>query len=296
MRFIGIIPAVTTPFRSDGGIDQDGLRANIETLLVAGVHGVVALGTMGESGSMSVAERRTTLATIVTAVNGRVPVIAGISSSSAAQSADYARAAAEGGADGAMLLPPLLYAGDARELVAFYRTVAEATELPIVAYNNPPASGVDLTVPVLARIAEEVERVVAVKECSGDVRRTAEILEVTEGRLDVLVGGDDFSLEGLCAGAAGWISGVADVVPAACVELYDRCIAGELDAARALYRRMLPLARFDMTPKLVQYYKAGLDLVGGVGGPVRPPRMELTATEHAALVDALALVRDPVRT
>ena len=124
------------------------------------------------------------------------------------------------------------------------------------------------------------------KECSGDVRRIPAIIAAAPD-LEVLVGGDDWALEGLAAGATGWVTGVADVVPAECVELYERCRAGELDRARAIYQRMLPLARFDMTPKLVQYFKAAMDEVGLVGGAVRPPRLELTGAERDDLAAAL---------
>jgi 4-hydroxy-tetrahydrodipicolinate synthase len=152
-------------------------------------------------------------------------------------------------------------------------------------YNNPEASGVDMPAALIARIAERVEQVVAVKECSGDVRRIPALLHATE--LEVLVGGDDWALEGFCAGATGWVTGVADVAPAQCVALYEHCRAGELDAAREVYRRLLPLGRFDMTPKLVQYFKAAMDEVGFAGGPTRAPRLPLDDAERAALREAL---------
>jgi 4-hydroxy-tetrahydrodipicolinate synthase len=190
-----------------------------------------------------------------------------------------------------MMLPPLGYAGDAREVTAFYRAVAEAGGLPLMAYNNPAASGVDMPPELMAALGREIENVVAVKECSGDVRRIPAILELAP-ELEVLVGGDDWALEGLCAGATGWVTGVADVAPTECVELWERCRSGDLEPARAIYRRLLPVARFDMTPKLVQYFKAAMDEVGLVGGPVRPPRLELTADERDALAAALRVLRE----
>jgi len=129
---------------------------------------------------------------------------------------------------------------------------------------------------------------VAVKECSGDARRIAALLNAAPG-LEVLVGGDDWALEGFAAGATGWVTGVADVLPRECVELYEACLAGDLETAREIYGRLLPLARFDMTPKLVQYFKAAMDDVGYVGGPTRPPRLPLTDDERAALRDAMAV-------
>jgi 4-hydroxy-tetrahydrodipicolinate synthase len=288
MRFPGIIPAVTTPFDADGTIDVAGIESNLAALLDAGIHGVVATGTMGEAGSLSGGERRTVVETVVRAVDGRVPVIAGISSGTPAAAIALAADAADAGVGALMMLPPLGYRADADETIAYYRAVTEATGLPLMAYNNPEASGVDMTPDLIVRLYEEVDGVVAIKECSGDARRIPALLNAAPG-LEVLVGGDDWALEGFCAGATGWVTGVADVLPRECVELYDACRGGDLETARAIYARLLPLARFDMTPKLVQYFKAAMDAVGLVGGPTRPPRLPLTDAERAALLDAMAV-------
>jgi dihydrodipicolinate synthase/N-acetylneuraminate lyase len=292
VRFPGIIPAVTTPFDARGAIDIDALERNLAALLDAGVHGFVATGTMGEAGSLSAAERRTVVETTVRSAAGRVPVIAGASAGTAAAASAYATDAAAAGADAIMLLPPLGYRGDEREIVAFYRAVGAAAGLPLMAYNNPEASGTDMPPALIARLAAEVEQVVAVKECSGDARRIAALVCDTPD-LEVLVGGDDWALEGLCAGATGWISGVADCAPAECVELYEACRAADLERARALYGRLLPLARLDMTPKLVQFYKGAQDALGFVGGPVREPRLELDDADRTVLDAALAALRTP---
>jgi 4-hydroxy-tetrahydrodipicolinate synthase len=285
MRFPGILPAVTTPFDDSGAIDVDALQANVRALLDAGVHGIVGTGTMGEAGSLTAAERRTVIAAIAEAVDGRVPVLAGVSASTAEQAGAYATDAAAAGAGAMMCLPPLGYRGDAAEVEAFFAAVAGATGLPLMLYNNPEASGVDMPAELIARIAAGVEQVVAVKECSGDVRRIPALLHATD--LEVLVGGDDWALEGFSAGASGWVSGVAVVAPADCVALYEHCRAGELEPAREIYSRLLPVARFDMNPKLVQYFKAAQDEVGFVGGPTRAPRLPLNADERAALRAAL---------
>jgi 4-hydroxy-tetrahydrodipicolinate synthase len=288
MRFPGIIPAVTTPFDASGEVDVGALEGNVAALLEAGVHGIVATGTMGEAGSLSTAERRTVVAAVVRAADGRVPVIAGVSSGTPAAAIALAADAAEAGAVALMMLPPLGYRADADETVAYYRAVGEAAGLPLMAYNNPEASGVDMRADLLVRLYDEVDAVVAVKECSGDVRRIPALLAAAPG-LEVLVGGDDWALEGFCAGATGWVTGVADVLPRECVDLYEACLAGDLETARAIYARLLPLARFDMTPKLVQYFKAAMDAVGFAGGPTRPPRLPLTDAERAALEDAMAV-------
>jgi 4-hydroxy-tetrahydrodipicolinate synthase len=291
MRFPGIIPAVTTPFRPSGDVDFDGLERNLAALLDAGVHGLVATGTMGEAGSLSAGERRTVVQAVVRAAGGRIPVIAGVSAGTPAAAIALAADAADAGAGALMLLPPLGYRGDAREIEAFYRSVAEAAGLPLMAYNNPEASGTDLAPEVLARLYEEIDAVVAVKECSGDARRIPALLNAAP-ELEVLVGGDDWALEGFCAGATGWVSGVADVAPRECVALWEACRAADLPTAREIYRRLLPLARFDMTPKLVQYFKAAMDEVGLVGGTCRPPRLPLLEDERAALLDAMAVLSE----
>jgi 4-hydroxy-tetrahydrodipicolinate synthase len=191
------------------------------------------------------------------------------------------------------MLPPLGYRADAREIEAFYRAVAEAAGLPLMAYNNPEASGTDMPPDLIARLGARIDGLVAVKECSGDVRRIPAI-QAAAPELEVLVGGDDWALEGFCAGATGWVTGVADVAPRECVALYEHCAAGELDAAREVYQRLLPLARFDMTPKLVQYFKAAQDEVGLAGGPCREPRLPLTVGERDELATALAVLREGV--
>ena len=290
-HFEGIVPAVTTPFDASGAIDEAALERNVTAYLDAGVHGLVANGTMGEAGSLSASERRTVVAAIARAAGGRVPVIAGVSAGTPSAAIAFAADAAEAGATALMMLPPLGYHGDAREVGAFYRAVAEAGGLPLMAYNNPAASGTDMAPALIATLVAEIENVVAVKECSGDVRRIPAIMELAPD-LEVLVGGDDWALEGFCAGATGWVTGVADVAPAECVELWERCRAGDLETARAIYRRLLPLARFDMTPKLVQYFKAAMDEVGLAGGAVRPPRLELTERERNELAAALRALRE----
>jgi 4-hydroxy-tetrahydrodipicolinate synthase len=285
MRFEGVIPASVTPFDEGGSVDTTALAANAGALIDEGVTGFVGTGTMGEAQSLSAAERRLVIETLVDVANGRVSVTAGVSSETPALSIGYAADAAAAGATGLMMLPPLGYAGDEREIEAFYRSVAAATELPIMAYNNPKASGTDMPPELIARLAE-IDGVVAVKECSGDARRIAEILNAVDG-LEVLVGGDDWALEGFCAGATGWIAGVANVAPRDCVELFDLCREGRLDEARAVYARVLPLARLDMHPKLVQFFKAAMDQVGRRGGPCRPPRLELTDHERRVVEDAV---------
>ncbi|HEX4280655.1 MAG TPA: dihydrodipicolinate synthase family protein [Solirubrobacteraceae bacterium] len=274
----GVHAAIVTHFEADLKVDHDAVAAEVNRLLAAGIHGIVPNGTVGEGGSLSREERRAVIETVVGAAAGRAPVCVGISAATAEQAATYARDAQNAGADGAMILPPLLYRADERELVEFFGSAARATDLPLLVYNNPLGSGSDLRPELLALLAREVPSIAAFKETSGDARRIAELVNLCP-EVDVLVGGDDWALEGLSAGAVGWVSGVADVLPAESVRLFELCAAGELASARELYAELLPLARLDMTPKLVQYFKAALDQLGIGGGPCRPPRLPLTDRE-----------------
>jgi 4-hydroxy-tetrahydrodipicolinate synthase len=288
MNYPGVLPALTTPFTADDAVDAEALAANARALLDAGCSGLVATGTMGEAAGLERGERRTVVETAVAVAAGKVPVVVGVSAETPRSMRAFAGDAAAAGADGVMVLPPTGYAADEREVIDHFRAVADAVDLPIMAYNNPGATRLDMGPAQLARLAAEVSSIVAVKECSGDARRISELIDLTEGGVEVMVGGDDIALEGFLAGSTGWVSGVAVVAPAECVELHRLCTAADLAPARELYRRLLPLSRLDMTPKLVQYFKAGIDARGGVGGPVRPPRGPLNAAEQDVLRDALA--------
>jgi dihydrodipicolinate synthase/N-acetylneuraminate lyase len=283
----GVHPAIVTIFDKRLEIDHEAVAGEVDRLIEGGVHGLVACGTMGEANSLTPEERRDVIATAVRASAGRVPVCAGVSAPTAALAGRYAQDAAAAGATGLMTLPPLLYGADRRELAEYLRSVTAAADLPVMLYNNPEATGVDLPPALLAELVTELPGIAAIKETSGDARRIADLLGRCPGT-DILVGGDDWALEGAAVGAVGWISGVAVVLPAECVHLWELAGAGELAGARALYQRLLPLARLDMTPKLVQYFKGALDAVGLAGGPCRPPRLALAEPERAILEAAVA--------
>ena len=282
----GVHAAIVTHFDEHLNVDYDAVAAQVSRLIAAGVHGIVPNGTVGEGGSLSREERRAVIEASVDAA-GSAPVCAGVSAATAEQASEYARDAQRAGAASLMSLPPLLYKADRRELVEFFGAVARAADMPLLVYNNPESSGSDMSPELLASLAAEVPNIAAIKETSADARRIAHLVNLCP-ELDILVGGDDWALEGFCAGAAGWVSGVVDILPAECVRLWDLCRAGELAQARALYAELLPLCRLDMTPKLVQYFKAGLDEIGVGGGPCRPPRLPLTEDERSTLRAAVA--------
>jgi 4-hydroxy-tetrahydrodipicolinate synthase len=262
--FTGVIPALLSPFDDELRLAPEHLTANASALQDAGIEHVVVCGTMGEAAALSVDERRTV---IETALATGLTVTVGVSAPTTAAAVANVEQAAALGAYGVMCLPPTTYDATEREILAFFEAITGA--LPTMLYNNPEASRSDLSPELIA----SVPGIGAVKECSGDARRIAHILEISE--LQVLVGGDDWALEGYAAGAVGWVSGVANIMPRECIELERLVQDGQLAEARALWPKLARLARLDMDPRLVQSFKAALDATGHYGGPVRPPRLAL---------------------
>jgi 4-hydroxy-tetrahydrodipicolinate synthase len=196
----------------------------------------------------------------------------GVAAYGSAEAARWAADAAEAGCPAVMLLPPNAYRADDRAVVEHYREVARVG-VPIVAYNNPFDTKVDLTPELLARLHGE-GLIAAVKEFSGDVRRPYRIAELAPD-LEVLVGADDVTLELVLAGSPGWIAGYPNAFPRSCVELFHAARGGDLDTARRIYRDLHPLLRWDSRTEFVQAIKLSMDLAGRYGGPCRPPRLPL---------------------
>ncbi|MGH7620820.1 MAG: dihydrodipicolinate synthase family protein, partial [Gemmatimonadaceae bacterium] len=207
---------------------------------------------------------------------------------STAECVSLAARAADAGCDGLMALPAYVYRGDWRETKAHYSAVIGATRLSCMLYNNPIAYGTDVTPPQLAELAAEHANLHAVKESSGDVRRVTAVRERLGDRLAILAGMDDMILESIPMGAAGWIAGLVNALPAESVSLFELGRAGKMDEARRLYEWFLPLLRLDTVPKFVQLIKLVQAEVGRGSATVRPPRLELAGHDRD---DALALIR-----
>jgi dihydrodipicolinate synthase/N-acetylneuraminate lyase len=291
MRWRGIFPAITTPFHTDLSLDLDLLRRQVDWLITAGCHGIVPLGSLGEGATLAGDEKAAVLAACIEAAAGRAPVVAGVAALSTAEAVALARQAAALGCAGLMVLPPYVYVGDDRETAAHFRTVIGATALPCMLYNNPIAYRTDVTPPGIAELCD-LPNLQAVKESTGDVRRVTAIRALLGDRIAVFIGVDDLILEGIAAGAVGWIAGLVDALPAESVRLFDLATAGRLDEAREIYRWFLPLLRLDTVPKFVQLIKL-VQAEVGMGSPtVRPPRLELAGPERD---DVLALIRGCLR-
>lgn len=289
MKWQGVIPAIMTPFGDDLSVDADFLRREVDALMKAGCTGIVALGSLGEGGSLSSEEKNAVLRLCREEIGNRGHLVAGVAALTTAEAVRLAEQGVETGCDGLMVLPPYVYKGDWRETRTHFEAVIGATSLPCLLYNNPIAYGTDVLPEQIRELADALPNLAAVKESSTDVRRITAIRALLGDRLALLVGVDDLILEGVQAGAEGWIAGLADALPAESVRLFELARDGRIDEARELYDWFLPLLRLDTVPKFVQLIKL-VQVETGLGSePVRPPRLPLVGSERA---EVLRLIRD----
>ena len=275
----GVFPAVTTKLRPDLSLDTDAIRAGLERLERSGVAGVVMMGMVGENASLTPEEKLTVLRTARSTLSDRLPVLSGVAETSTEKAVGFAREAERLGVDGLMVFPALTYRSDARETVEFHRSVARATRLPILLYNNPRAYGVDVTPDVLAALRDE-ETIVAIKEETYDTTRVSDLLARFGDRFAVVCGVDDLVLESAALGVRSWVSGMANAVPEACVKLLALAVAGKLEEARRLNQALIPLFHLDTHVKLVQYIKLAESVTAGHAETVKPPRLPLVGEER----------------
>jgi len=280
----GVLVATALPLRPAGddplAADLDAYADHVRWLAANGCHGVVPNGSLGEYQTLTPGERARVVETAVGAAPAGFTVMPGVAAYGAREARGWAEQAAEAGAQAVMLLPPNAYRADERAVVEHYREVARAG-LPVVAYNNPYDTKVDLVPELLARLHGD-GLIVGVKEFSGDVRRFYQIGELAPG-LDVLAGSDDVTLELALAGSPGWIAGYPNALPEACVRLWTLGTAGDVAAARPLYRQLHPLLRWDSKTEFVQAIKCSMEVAGRFGGPCRHPRVPLLPEQEAAV-------------
>ena len=295
MNWKGVIPAITTNLNADLSVDHAALAAHCRWMIDSGCAGIVCCGSLGEAATLGFEEKIAVVRTCVEAVDRRAPVVLGIASLGTGEAVAMARAAAEAGAQGLMVLPPYVYASDWREMKAHVGAVIAATKLSCMLYNNPPAYKTDFLPEQIAELAAEHANLHAVKESSGDVRRVSAIKAVIGRRLDILVGMDDAIVEGVYAGAVGWVAGLVNAFPEESVALFDYASRGDKARAFALYAWFLPLLRLDTVPKFVQLIKWVQAEVGRGTPHVRPPRLPLAGAdlELARTVLATALKERP---
>ena len=292
MQWKGVMPAMTTPFEADLKVDWPFLKRHAQWLHANGCSGIVCLGSLGEAATLSFDEKIRIVRDVVTSVSPAIPVVGAVSALSTIEAVNLAKALADAGAQGLMILPPYVYRGDWRETKAHIAAILQATALPAMLYNNPVAYGTDFTPEQISELAGEFANLAAVKESSTDVRRVTAIRALLNDRLAIFVGVDDAIVEGIDAGAVGWIAGLVNAFPHESAKLFDLAKNGDKQSVTDLYRWLLPLLRMDTVPKFVQLIKFVQEERGVGSARVRPPRLQIVGSE---LLEARGLVAEAMR-
>jgi 4-hydroxy-tetrahydrodipicolinate synthase len=288
----GIYPAATTQFNADQSLNLKATTELVETQLADGMHGIIMLGSVGENTTLEYGEKLDVLKATVAQVRGRVPVLTGVAETTTRLACRFALDAKKIGVDGLMVLPAMIYKSDPRETMTHFRTVARATDLPILVYNNPPAYGVDITPPMFADLADE-KTLVAIKESSDNVRRITDIKNLCGDRYILFSGVDDLVLESVLLGSVGWVSGLVNAFPHESKRLWDLATAGNFGEALKIYRWYTPLLHLDTHVKLVQSIKLAAAECGYGTEVTRAPRLPLAGRERE---EVLAIIRKAMAT
>jgi len=285
----GIIAYPITPFTADtAGIDTERLASLVERLVSSGVHAIAPLGSTGELAYLDEPEFDTVVDTTMAAVNGRVPVIVGVSDLTTANTIRRAQYAQQAGADAVMILPVSYWKLTDREIAQHYRSIGESIDIPIMAYNNPATSGVDMSPELLVTMFDNIGNVTMVKESTGDLSRMRRIAELSDGQLPFYNGSNPLVLDALKVGASGWCTAAPNLRPQPCIDLYNAVRADDLEKAQLLYDDLKPLLQFIVAGGLPTTVKAGLDLLGFPAGDPRAPLLALDEQGRAQLKQLLA--------
>jgi 4-hydroxy-tetrahydrodipicolinate synthase len=285
--FHGIIAYPVTPF-DDGAVDTAGLTIVVDRLVAAGVHAIAPLGSTGELAYLNETEFDTVVHTTVTSVDGRLPVIVGASDLTTANTVRRARYAQQEGADAVMIAPVSYWKLSEREIAQHYASVSEAIDIPIMAYNNPATSGVDMSPELLVEMFNTIDNVTMVKESTGELSRMRSIAALSQQRLPFYNGKNPLVLDALKEGASGWCTAAPNLRPQPCLDLYAAVRAGELETAEAIYDDLKPLLEFIVAGGLPVTVKAGLQLLGVQAGDPRRPLLPLDQQRRAALAELLS--------
>jgi 4-hydroxy-tetrahydrodipicolinate synthase len=283
----GIIAYPITPF-AEAGIDTDRLAALVATMVDAGVHAIAPLGSTGESAYLSFEEWRTVVDTTVAAVAGRVPVVVGssdLTTSGTVARAEYAEAA---GASAVMIIPVSYWPLNEREITQHFTSVSDAISIPIMAYNNPATSGIDMSPTLLTHLFASIANVTMVKESTGDIQRMLDLKTLASGELPFYNGSNPLVLDALLAGASGWCTAAPCLRPAPVIALYEAVASGDRARAETIYEELLPLLSFIVAKGLPTAVKSGLDILGQPAGVPRPPLLPLTPEDSTRLQSILA--------
>ena len=282
----GIFPAVTTKFTTEDQLDFEAFEVNLHAQISAGVDGIILGGSLGEASTLLQYEKDALLGHTIKAANGKVPILMNIAEQSTKVAVDAALRARDGGADGLMLLPPMRYTSDDRETVTFLRSVAQATELPIILYNNPADYKIWIS-PDMLRQLEDLSTIQAVKESTRDISNVTRMKNAFGDRFAVLTGVDTLGMESLLMGADGWVAGLVCAFPRETVAIYRLIKAGKYQDALSIYRWFLPVLELDVSTKLVQNIKLAETMTGLGNEIVRAPRLPLIGVERERIVNIL---------
>ena len=282
----GVFPAVTTQLKRDQSLDLDATARHVEALIDSGVAGLIVLGSLGENQALDPEEKQRVTEATVKQVHGRVPVLSGVAECSTADACRYVRDGEKLGADGFMLMPAMIYRGDPRETLAHFRTVARATGLPIMIYNNPISYGNDITPEMFAQLAD-AKNFVALKESSGNPRRITDLHNTVGDRYAIFTGVDDLVLESAILGLDGWVAGTGIAFPRENQYFWELTRRGQWNQARELYRWFTPLLHLDTHVKFVQYIKLAVQESGLGAEWVRAPRRPLAGAERKQILKSI---------
>jgi 4-hydroxy-tetrahydrodipicolinate synthase len=283
--YSGVLPAIITPFHEDKSLDEEGLKRNVEYLSKTGISGMVPCGTTGEAATLTFEEHKRVIEIAVE--NSTVPVIAGTGSNNTREAVELTCHAAEAGADAALLITPYYNKPNDRGMFEHFKTVAEKCDIPIVLYNVPKRTGIDLKPELVAKLSR-IKNIVAIKEASGSLSQLSQIIEQTWGSdFSVLCGDDDLTLPAMALGAKGVISVVANVAPRKTVAMVDAMMKGDLEKARSLHYELAPLVRAMFLETNPIPVKTAHKYLGLAGGPLRLPLGEMAADKEKMLKELL---------
>lgn len=284
----GVLTALATPFAEDGNVDEASLRALVDRSIAGGVHGVVACGSTGEFSTLSSDERRLVVETVVDHVAGRVPVIAQTGATSTAEAIRLSRHAQSAGADVIMPVAPYYEPLTIDETLSYLRAVAGSVDIPVMLYNLPVATGVDLDPDTVGALARGTGNIRYIKNTTVDMAQTVRLIHNHGDVISTFVGWDSLLLSALAEGAAGVMAGTANVVPAELVAVYDAVSAGNLAQAREAWARVYPLIDAIMAQPFIPAVKAGLAAAGFPAGNPREPVAALDPAAAATIAELAA--------
>lgn len=284
----GVFPVLITPMTKDEQVDYEGLKSNIEHFINQGAAGIAVTGSTGEFVSLTTEERYKVVEAAVKQVAGRIPVVAGTAAETTADAIAHTQQAEKAGAYASLLINSYYAHPKEHEIYEHFKAVAESVKYPVMIYNNPFVSGVDISAETLLAVARDVDNITHIKESSGDIGKARDIARQGKDFIKVFCGSEDLALESALVGATGWISVSANIVPAETKELYAAVEVGNMDRAWELYDKLLPLCKFlEESGKYVQIVKRAMELQGLAGGPCRRPRLGLNKEEEETLKELL---------